>query len=88
MIDQAISPPGSDGIIYRHARRRWLVGSLGEVTYFPSPAGPATGNTVALAAVIGMGRVGTFNEENAGSLFRTLPRRFSSSGTSAALPRS
>jgi len=74
VIDQAISPPGSDGIICRHARRRWLVGALGEVTYFPGPAGPATGNTVARVAVVGMGRVGTFGQENARTLFRTLLR--------------
>lgn len=73
-LDRAISPPESEGVICRHTRRRWLVGALGEIAYFPGPARPAAGTGVVRGAVLGMGRVGTFGHDNARSAFRTLLR--------------
>lgn len=74
-LDEAISPPGPCGIICEHTRRRWLVGALGEVTYFPGRVGaPDAMSQVRRAAVVGMGRVGTFSEDNAGRLYQSLLR--------------
>jgi hypothetical protein len=74
-LDEAISPPGPCGIICEHTRRRWLVGALGEVTYFPGRVGaPDDTSQVLRAAVVGMGRVGTFSEDNAGRLYQSLLR--------------
>jgi hypothetical protein len=74
-LDEAISPPGSCGIICEHTRRRWLVGALGEVAYFPGRVGaPDATSQVVRAAVVGMGRVGTFREVNAYRLYQSLLR--------------
>ncbi|MGH3754952.1 MAG: CHAT domain-containing protein [Pseudonocardiaceae bacterium] len=74
-LDEAISPPGSCGVICEHTRRRWLVGVLGQVTYFPGRVGaPDATSQVVRAAVAGMGRVGTFTEDNAGRLYQSLLR--------------
>lgn len=74
-LDEAISPPGACGIICEHTRRRWLVGVLGQVTYFPGRVGaPDATSQVVRAAVAGMGRVGTFTEDNACRLYQSLLR--------------
>ncbi|MGH3821958.1 MAG: CHAT domain-containing protein [Pseudonocardiaceae bacterium] len=74
-LDEAISPPGPCGIICEHTRRRWLVGALGEVTYFPGRVGaPNATSQVVRAAVVGMGRVGTFSQDNACRLYQSLLR--------------
>ncbi|MGH3688242.1 MAG: CHAT domain-containing protein [Pseudonocardiaceae bacterium] len=74
-LDEAISPPGACGIICDHTRRRWLIGALGEITYFPGRVGaPDATSQVVRAAVTGMGRVGTFTEDNAGRLYKSLLR--------------
>ena len=78
-LDEAISPPGPCGIICEHTRRRWLVGALGEITYFPGRVGaPEADNQVLRAAVVGMGRVGTFTEDNATRLYQSLLREIMS----------
>jgi CHAT domain-containing protein len=74
-LDKAISPPGPCGIICEHTRRRWLVGALGEVSYFPGRVGsPDATSQVVRAAVVGMGRVGTFSEDNARRMYQSLLR--------------
>jgi hypothetical protein len=74
-LDEAISSPGPCGVICEHTRRRWLVGALGEVTYFPGRVGaPDVTSQVLRAAVVGMGRVGTFTEDNAGRMYQSLLR--------------
>lgn len=74
-LDEAISPPGPCGIICEHTRRRWLVGALGEVAYFPGRVGaPDATSQVVRAAVVGMGRVGTFSQDNACRLYQSLLR--------------
>jgi CHAT domain-containing protein len=74
-LDEAISPPGPCGIICEHTRRRWLVGALGEVTYFPGRvSAPDATSQVVRAAVVGMGRVGTFSQDNACRLYQSLLR--------------
>lgn len=62
------------GLIAEHTRRRWLVGELGEVTYFPG-RDPQNGSCpVRRAAVIGMGRLGTFADSRADQMFASLLR--------------
>jgi hypothetical protein len=74
-LDRVISPSGLCGIICEHTRRRWLVGALGEVTYFPGRVGaPDATSQVVRAAVVGLGRVGTFSEDNAYRLYQSLLR--------------
>jgi hypothetical protein len=74
-LDEAISVPGGRQLIAEHTRRRWLVGALGEVSYFPGHTpGGAGGSLVVRAAVAGMGRVGTFSESNAVRLYASLVR--------------
>ena len=74
-LDAAISVPGGRQIIAEHTRRRWLVGALGEVAYFPgSSAGRDDGSEVLRAGVVGMGRVGTFSRANAVRLYASLVR--------------
>ncbi|MGR7023085.1 CHAT domain-containing protein [Geodermatophilus sp. URMC 62] len=74
-LDEAISVPGGRQFIAEHTRRRWLVGALGEVSYFPgyAPAGDGD-STVVRAAVAGTGRVGTSSESNAVRLYASLVR--------------
>jgi hypothetical protein len=59
MLDRAISA-GPRPLIAEHTRRGWIKADLGEVAYFPSQGG-----TVRRAAVVGMGRLGTFSERRA-----------------------
>lgn len=73
-LDRAISP--HRGIIAEHTRRRWLVGELGEVSYFPGADGEGD-HAVRRAAVAGMGRLGTFNEARAEQLYTSLLRELS-----------
>ena len=74
-LDEAISVPGGRQLIAEHTRRRWLVGALGEVSYFPGHTPGGTGvSLVVRAAVAGMGRVGTFSESNAVRLYASLVR--------------
>ncbi|MGR6963468.1 CHAT domain-containing protein [Geodermatophilus sp. URMC 61] len=74
-LDEAISVPGGRQLIAEHTRRRWLVGALGEVSYFPGHTpGGAGDSLVVRAAVAGMGRVGTFSESNAVRLYASLVR--------------
>ena len=82
-LDEAISPARSAfghtlaqrGIIAEHTRRRWLVGELGEVSYFPG-RNPADGAHPAVhrVAVAGMGHLGTLNEMRAEQLYASLLR--------------
>ncbi len=71
-LDVAVSRPDGRRVIGEHTRRRWLVGALGEVSYFPGSAARADGSAVRLAAVVGMGRVGTFNASSACVLYESL----------------
>ncbi len=74
-LDEAISVPGGRQLIAEHTRRRWLVGALGEVSYFPGHTPGGTGDSLVVrAAVAGMGRVGTFSESNAVRLYASLVR--------------
>jgi CHAT domain len=76
-LDSAVS--SQRGIIAEHTRRRWLVGELGEISYFPG-ADEDGDRTVAVrrAAVAGMGRLGTFNEARAEQLYTSLLRELGS----------
>ncbi len=68
-LDRAIS--GSDParqIIAEHTRRQWFLGEFGHVNYFP----PAVASKVKIAAVAGMGRLGTFGENRAAQLAENL----------------
>lgn len=66
-LDAAISTGAPRSIIAEHTRRRWLVGQLGEVAYFPSAH-----DTVRIPAVAGLGRHGTFTEHRAVQLYTSL----------------
>lgn len=66
-LDTAISTGSRRSIIAEHTRRRWLVGRLGEVTYFPSAH-----DTVRIPAVAGLGRHGTFTSQRAVQLYTSL----------------
>src|SRR5262249_49748461 len=80
-LDKAISPPGPCGVICEHTRRRWLVGALGEVTYFPGRVdSPDERSQVVRAAVAGMGRVGTFSDDNACRMYQSLLREIMALG--------
>ena len=72
-LDMAISP-GRE-VIAEHTRRRWLVGELGEIAYFPGRDPESEASTgVRRAAVAGMGRVGTLTEDRAEQLYGSLLR--------------
>jgi hypothetical protein len=87
-LDDSISVPrsiggqstgtSSHGIIAEHTRRRWLVGELGEISYFPGRDSGAAPPFVRRAAVAGMGRLGTFSESRADQLFASLLREVGS----------
>jgi hypothetical protein len=68
----------SRGIIAEHTRRRWLVGELGEISYFPGRGDAENQHPVRRAAVAGMGRLGTFSELRASQLFASLLREVGS----------
>ena len=81
-LDRAVSRSDARPVIAEHTRRRWLVGALGEVTYFPgrgrgrsrgSGDGPELG-VIQRAAVAGLGRVGTFSTSSAVVLYTSLLR--------------
>jgi hypothetical protein len=76
-LDQAISATPDRGIISEHTRRRWLVGSLGEVAYFPGHE-DASDSRIHRVAVAGMGRLGTFGDNSAEQLFTSLLKEISS----------
>ena len=72
-LDAAISP--HRGVIAEHTRRRWLVGELGEIGYFPGRDPQSQDCTrVRRAAVAGMGRLGTFTEDRAEQMYGSLLR--------------
>ena len=75
-VDKAISGTGRR-IIADHTRRRWLVGALGEISYFPGPGNgtrDAGDMPVRAVAVAGMGRLGTFDEKRATTLYASVLR--------------
>ncbi|MGW2558611.1 CHAT domain-containing protein [Streptomyces sp. NPDC001514] len=65
-LDRAISSSGRQ-VIAEHNRRGWIDAKLGKVSYFPCKAGP-----VRSAAVVGMGRMGSFTERRAARLYESL----------------
>jgi len=65
-LDRAISA-GPHRLITEHTRHGWIDARLGEVTYFPARGGP-----VRSAAVVGMGRMGTFTERRSAQLYESL----------------
>src|SRR5919112_1886719 len=73
-LDAAISVPDGRQVIAEHTRRRWLVGALGEVAYFPGLSTRTADSAVTRAAVAGMGRVGTFSPSNAVRLYASVAR--------------
>ena len=87
-LDRAISV-GADGafrtgrgVIEEFTRRRWLVEHLGVVSYFPV----SQPGSMKRAAIVSLGRVGTFNHGRAVQLWESVVTRLSSLGsvTSAA----
>ena len=68
-LDEAIS--STRRVVQEHTRRGWLVGALGEVSYFPASDVPA-GRPVRRIAVAGMGRLGTFTESRASQMYASL----------------
>jgi hypothetical protein len=77
-LDRAVSRSSGRPVIAEHTRRRWLGGALGEVTYFPGRGrGTREGSgagTIERAAVVGLGRVGTFSTSSAVVLYTSLLR--------------
>jgi hypothetical protein len=74
-LDRAISLRPDRGLITEHTRRRWLVGNLGEITYFPGLDGRTMDNPVVhRVAIAGLGRFGTFSESSAEQLFASVLR--------------
>jgi hypothetical protein len=72
-VDRAISTQRE--VIADHTRRRWLVGELGAITYFPGVDPSADGGVaVRRVAVVGMGRLGAFNETRATLMYSSLLR--------------
>ncbi|MCP2312385.1 CHAT domain-containing protein [Kitasatospora paracochleata] len=65
-LDRAVSA-GPRRLITEHTRHGWIDATLGEVTYFPARSG-----TVRSAAVIGMGRMGTFTERRSVQLYESM----------------
>ncbi|GLX21610.1 hypothetical protein Slala02_48470 [Streptomyces lavendulae subsp. lavendulae] len=65
-LDRAISG-GPRPLITEHTRLGWIDAQLGEVTYFPCREGP-----VRVAAVVGMGPMGTLNERRAVQMYASL----------------
>ncbi|PBC85956.1 MULTISPECIES: CHAT domain-containing protein [unclassified Streptomyces] len=66
-LDRTISA-GERQVIAEHNRRGWIDAKLGKVSYFPCQAG----DSVHSAAVVGMGRMGTFTERRATRLYESL----------------
>jgi hypothetical protein len=73
-VDRVISLTPDHGLIAEHTRRRWLVGNLGEITYFPGTDSGALGSPVRRVAVAGLGRFGTFSAGNAEQLYASVLR--------------
>ncbi|WP_432002944.1 CHAT domain-containing protein [Streptomyces sioyaensis] len=67
-LDQKISA-GKRQVIAEHNRRGWIDAKLGKVSYFPCHDGDPV---VHSAAVVGMGRMGTFTERRAARLYESL----------------
>jgi CHAT domain-containing protein len=70
-LDVAISSTARS-VIEEHTRRGWLVGALGEISYFPGKDPKDDGSAVRRVAVAGMGRPGTFNELRATQMYASL----------------
>lgn len=79
-LDRAISLSPERGLIAEHTRRRWLVGHLGEITYFPGLTRTRDGSAVVVhkVAVAGLGRPGTFSEANAEQFYASVFRELTS----------
>lgn len=72
-LDRTVSRPGGRPLIAEHTRRRWLVGALGQITWFPAAGGQRRpDHRVRAAAVAGLGRVGTFTASSAALLYASL----------------
>jgi CHAT domain len=69
-LDAAIS--STRFVIEEHTRRGWLVGALGEITYFPGSNTRDSDAAVHRVALAGMGRLGTFNELRATQMYASL----------------
>jgi len=69
-LDAAIS--STRFVVEEHTRRGWLVGALGEITYFPGSDIRDGGRAVRRVALAGMGRVGTLNELRATQMYASL----------------
>lgn len=76
-LDAAISAGRARGIIEEHTRRRWIPGGVGVVTYFPVLREPGV---IRHAAVVGMGRPGTFRRRHAARLFESIVREVTGLG--------
>lgn len=76
-LDRVISTDPHRGLIADHTRRRWLVGTLGEISFFPGGRDGDAPSAVRQVAVAGMGRPGTFQEANAQQLYASLLRELS-----------
>ena len=68
-LDEAVS--SARRVVQEHTRRGWLVGALGEVTYFPA-SDAVRGRPVRRIAVAGMGRLGTFTGSRATQMYASL----------------
>jgi CHAT domain-containing protein len=70
-LDAAISS-AARSVIEEHTRRGWLVGALGEISYFPGKDPQGDSSAVRRVAVAGMGRPGTFNALRATQMYASL----------------
>jgi CHAT domain len=70
-LDAAISS-APRFVIGEHTRRGWLVGTLGEVSYFPGKDPRDSAPAVRRVALAGMGRPGTFSELRATQMHASL----------------
>jgi CHAT domain-containing protein len=70
-LDAAISS-AARFVIEEHTRRGWLVGALGEISYFPGKDLQGDSSAVRRVAVAGMGRPGTFSERRATQMYASL----------------
>jgi CHAT domain-containing protein len=69
-LDAAIS--SARFVIEEHTRRGWLIGALGEVTYFPGSDAGGGNRPVRRVALAGMGRLGTLTESRATQMYASL----------------
>jgi pimeloyl-ACP methyl ester carboxylesterase len=68
-LDVALSGPSEERVFHEAAARGVLRGGVGEVNLFPFPAAVAEGS---MAAVVGMGRAGTFGRSQHQVMVRNL----------------